>query len=298
MRDAAYTRHACRTQARHGRPDLTHMSAKIFSAVLAAAICMALAIPAPAMAQSAPNAGQPDTGQSVSRADLVNLLGRLHEDGEVRQDLAALGFAGEKLELAVRHAADMLSDPVIAGYIADRVLAVRDNRTPPIARAQGLLWSVIDEGLGHLPLRDLRYYYSVEKVVLSAMPVRTCGRAVRGDLAPARMAEATARAAARLNVEGLRNYYRIQLRAAQLGAQRGAKRLPPQRAAQAEAAIFGVVTRTISAREDAARLMGSFANLERASARDACIAGQVFIEAVLTLEGRELNDALIQLSTP
>lgn len=270
---------------------MRQMSGRIFTALLCGWVTLAPG--APALAQDAPNAAQ-----SVSRADLIRLLGRLHEDSAVRADLAALGFAGEKLDLAVQHARDMLQDPIIAGYIADRVLALRDGAAVPAARAQGLLWSVIDEGLGHLPLRDLRYYYDVERVILGAMPIRICGRAVRGDLPPARMAEATARAAARLNFNGLRNYYRIQLRAAQLGAQRGAATLPLERAARAEAAIFGVVTRTVAARDDAARVMGSFANLDRASNRDACLAGRIFIEAVLTLEGRALNDALIQLSTP
>jgi len=292
-REGAYIAGVRPAQARQRRQDLTQISARFFAAALWALSCTATILPG-----ILPGAATARAAQSVSRADLIRLLGRLHEDGAVRADLAALGFAGEKLDLATEHAASMLRDPVIAGYIADRVLAVRDGAIVPVARAQGLLWSVIDEGLGHLPLRDLRYYYLVEQALLGGMPTNVCGRAVRGDLAPTRMAEATARAAARLNAEGLRNYYRIQLRAAQLGAERGARRLPPERAARAEAAIFGVVTRTIAAREDAARVMGSFANLDRASARDACLAGQVFIEAVLTLEGRELHDALIQLSTP
>lgn len=275
---------------------MRHMSGRIFAALLwgCALLPMSTVMPT-AQAQGS---GMAAAAQSVSRADIIRLLGRLHEDGAVRADLAALGFSGEKLELAVGHARDMLRDPVIAGYVADRVLAVRDGRAMPSARAQGLLWGVIDEGLGHLPLRDLRYYYLVEEVVLGAMPTRVCGRAVRGDLSPDRMAEETARAAARLNLEGLRNYYRIQLRAAQLGAQRGPASLPPERAQQAEAAIFGVVTRTIAARDDAPQIMRSFSDLDDASNRDACLAGQVFIEAVLTLEGRALNDALIQLSTP
>ncbi|MEX1236447.1 MAG: hypothetical protein WEB56_15805 [Roseovarius sp.] len=274
------------------------ISARFLAAALWALSCVALVLPGAALPNAAQAQAAQNDAQSVSRADLIRLLGRLHEDGAVRADLAELGFAGERLDLATDHAAGMLRDPVIAGYIADRVLAVRDGGMVPMSRAQGLLWSVIDEGLGHLPLRDLRYYYLVEQAVLGAMPTAICGRAVRGDLAPDRMAEETARAAARLNVEGLRNYYRIQKRAAQLGAERGAMRLPPERAARAEAAIFGVVTRAITARKDAARVMGSFANLDRASTRDACLAGRIFINAVLTLEGRELHDALIQLSTP
>lgn len=235
---------------------------------------------------------------SVSRADLIRLLGRLHEDEAVRADLTSLGFTGERLELATQHAADMLRDPVIAGYVADRVLALRAGEIVPMAQAQGLLWGVIDQGLGHLPLRDLRYYYLVEQAVLGGMPADICGRAVRGLLPPTRMAEVTARAAARLNVEGLRNYYRIQLRAAQLGASRGPVRLSPERAAKAEASIFAALTRHIATMPDAAKIERSFTRLDKASNRDACRAGKIFIEAVLTLEGRELHDALIQLSMP
>jgi len=270
------------------------VTSKIFAAMLwtlASAASLGMALPDTAMAQSG---AQPE----VSRADLIRLLGRLHQEDEVRADLAALGFAGEKLDLATQHAANMLRDPVIAGYIADRVLAIRDGGPVPIARAQGLLWNVIDQGLGHLPLRDLRYYYLVEQAVLGGMSSSICGRAVRGDLSPDRMAEATARVAARLNVEGLRNYYRIQLRAAQLGASRGPARMTQDRAARAEAMIFDVLTRHIAARPDGPTVMNSFANLDKANNRDACLAGRVFLEAVLTLEGRDLNEALIQLSIP
>ncbi|WP_324751885.1 hypothetical protein [Roseovarius sp. Pro17] len=273
---------------------MRHVTARVFALMLRTLVCaVALSVLAPDALRA-----QQDALQTVSRADLIRLLGRLHEDDVVRADLASLGFAGEKLELATQHAADMLRDPVIAGHVADRVLAIRDGGGVPIAQAQGLLWGVIDQGLGHLPLRDLRYYYLVEQAVLGAMPVPVCGRAVRSTLPPARMAEETARAAARLNVEGLRNYYRIQLRAAQLGASRGPVRMAPERAAKAEASIFAVLTRYLTTRPDGAKIMRSFANLEKASNRDACLAGRVFIEAVLTLEGRELNDALIQLSTP
>ncbi len=234
----------------------------------------------------------------VSRADLIRLLGRMHEEETVRADLRKLGFKGENLELATQHAANMLRDPVIAGYVADRVLAVQSGSAVPIARAQGLLWGVIDQGLAHLPLRDLRYYYLVEQTVLGAMPVHICGQAVRGTLAPDRMADVTARAAARLNTAGLRNYYRIQLRAAQLGAQRGTLATTPRRAVAAEALIFAALTRYIVAEPDAARIMDSFARLDRVDNTRACRAGRLFIAAVLTLEGRDLHEALIQLSLP
>lgn len=216
----------------------------------------------------------------------------------MRADLRQLGFKGKKLDLAVQHAADMLRDPIIAGYIADSVLAVQSAAPVPVERAQGLLWGVIDQGLAHLPLRDLRYYYLVEQAVLGAMPVHICGQVVRGKLSPARMADATGRAAARLNTAGLRNYYRIQLRAAQLGAKRGRLTSTPQRAGRAEVSIFNAFTRHITQVPDAAQVMNSFARLDTVDNRRACRAGQLFIEAVLTLEGRELHEALIQLSLP
>ncbi|PVA09297.1 hypothetical protein DC366_14300 [Pelagivirga sediminicola] len=269
-----------------------------FSALLRAALC-ALLVAAPwSGAAMAAASGGKTVQEAVSRADLIRLLGRLHEDETVRADLSKLGFKGENLELATQHAANMLRDPVIAGYIADRVMAVRAGTSAPMARAQGLLWGVIDQGLGHLPLVELQYYYLVEQAVLGAMPVHICGQAVRGSLAPDRMADATARAAARLNTAGLRNYYRIQLRAAQLGATRGQLKTTPKRAARAEALIFAALSRHIAQEPDAARIMDSFANLPTVDNRRACRAGKVFIDAVLTLEGRELHEALIQLSLP
>jgi hypothetical protein len=259
------------------------------TAILLTILCMGFAVPASAQANDA---------AGVSRADLVRLLGRMHQEDAVRADLAALGFAGENLDLATQHAADMLQDPIIAGHIADRVLAVQGGGRVELSKAQGLLWGVIDRGLGHLPLRDLRYYYLVEQAVLGAMPTRTCGRAVRGTLPPARMADVTARTAARLNTEGLRNYYRIQLRAAQLGATRARAQLSPAQAAAAEADIFAALTRRIATEKDAPRIMRSFSDLGRASNRDACSAGRLFIDAVLTLEGDALKNALVQLSLP
>ncbi len=44
--------------------------------------------------------------------------------------------------------------------------------------------------------------------------------------------------------------------------------------------------------------MRAYRNLERVSNRRACEAGRLFMDAVLSLEGRELHNALILLSTP
>ncbi|MDO5758394.1 MAG: hypothetical protein Q4P24_12990 [Rhodobacterales bacterium] len=283
-------------------PSILSAISRVLPAGLRAMACAFLMV-APLTAAAPAYAGGLETSNEqaagkVSRADLIRLLGRLHEEDKVRADLAQLGFKGENLDLATEHAANMLRDPVIAGYVADRVLAVQSGAAVPIDRAQGLLWGVIDQGLAYLPLRDLRYYYLVEQAVLGAMPIHICGQAVRGTLPPRPMADATARAAARLNTDGLRNYYRIQLRAAQLGAQRGAFITTPRRAAKAEASIFAALTRNIVAEPDAAQIMDSFANLTIINDTRACRAGKLFISAVLTLEGRELHEALIQLSLP
>lgn len=259
------------------------------------ALCMTLGIATSATVSFAQTA-QP--APTVSRADLIRMLGILYQDMPLRGDLVALGFQGENLELAVAQAQRVLRDPDVAGYIADRVLAVRAGEIPPAGMPQGLLWGVMDRGIGHLPLDDLRYYYAVEKTVLNAMSPRICGLAVRERLSPDRLAEATARVAARLNTPALRSYYRIQLRAAQLGATRDRVEMSAARALSAQDAIFAALTRQIAGRDDAARVLRSFTNLERADNRSACTAGRLFIDAVLTLKGDTLHEALIYLSLP
>lgn len=259
--------------------------------VLIACMAMMLCLP-----------GQPSqarSGAEVTRADLIRMLGRLYDDIPIRDDLAALGFRGEKLDLAVNQAKRVLRDPDVAGYVADRVLALQSGSAPPPARAtQGLLWGLMDRGISHLPLRDLKYYYEVEQAVLNAMDMRDCGLAVRERLTAEQLSTATARVAARLNVNALRTYYDIQLRAAQLGATRPPLRLSPARAEAAERSIFEALARLIASRNDADRLMRTFSQLDRANNASACTAGRAFIDAVLTLRGRALHDALIYLSLP
>ncbi|MCZ4352920.1 hypothetical protein O4H61_10385 [Roseovarius aestuarii] len=242
---------------------------------------------------------QAQSQPEVTRADLIRILGRLYDDVPIREDLMAFGFRGENLQLAVDQAKRVLRDPDVAGYLADRVLSLQNGAAPPPTHAaEGFLWGVMDRGISHLPLRDLRYYYLIEKTVLNAMSMRNCGLAVRERLSPEQLADATARVAARLNTPALRTYYDIQLRAAQLGAKRAPLRLSAARAEASEQAIFEALARRIASRDDAERLMRTFANLDRADNRSACTAGRTFIDAVLTLEGRTLHDALIYLSLP
>lgn len=64
-------------------------------------------------------------------------------------------------------------------------------------------------GLGHLPTRDLKFYYTVERKIMETLTIRQCGMAVSNRMRPARFAELTSRVAARLNTEALQEYYRI-----------------------------------------------------------------------------------------
>ncbi|MEB8387642.1 hypothetical protein OO012_10410 [Rhodobacteraceae bacterium KMM 6894] len=235
----------------------------------------------------------------VTRSDLIRMLGRLYDDLPIREDLMSLGFRGENLDLAVEQAKRVLRDPDVAGYVADRVLALQSGTAPPPTRAaEGLLWGLMDRGISHLPLRDLRYYYVVEQAVLKAMSPRNCGLAVRERMSPERLADETARIAARLNTPALRTYYDIQLRAAQLGATRPQLKMSTARIEAAEQSIFEALARLIASRDDAEKLMRTFSRLDNADNRSACTAGRAFIDAVLSLEGKALHEALIYLSLP
>lgn len=235
----------------------------------------------------------------VSKADIVRLLGRMFTDDAMRDDLVRLGFRGENLALASAQMRQVMSDPKVAGYIADQVLAFHSGATlPGSAGAGGVLWGVIDRGIGHLPYRDLRYYYLVEQTVLNAMPTRECGLAVKERLSPARLSDATARVAAKLNTPALKQYYRIQRRAARFGATRKPVRMSDSRAEQIEIRIFEALLTRMNDAEDGARMIRTFARLDHADNRSACRAGRLFIDAVLGMDGRDQHDALVLLSLP
>lgn len=235
--------------------------------------------------------------ETVRKSDLVRLLGQLHVYTPIREDMAALGFRGEKLDLAVAQIVRMLQDPLIAGDIADRVMAAQVTRLSS-ADAGGLFWPLVDRGLAHLPLRDLRYFYVVEQAMLKALPERICGRAIRETLSQDHLARETGRVAARLNIPALKEYYRVQYKAARLGATRDPARLSPRDEARAVRAINRALGETLARRSDGKALTRAYENLGRAGNRRACTAGQVFMDAVLTLKGRDLHLALILLSTP
>ena len=233
----------------------------------------------------------------VSRADIIRLLGQIPDIAPIREELRALGFKGENLELAVRQSETIYRDPLIAGHIADRVIAAYG--TPMgAAEAGGLVWPLIERGLGHLSTGEMKYYYRVEQAMIKAMPERQCGLAVRNRLSDQRFAEVTARLAARLHTPSLREYYRIQIKAARLGAQRAPVRLSEAAVRRVEERINAALTERIAASDNPRALLSAIENLDRAGNAQACEVGRLFMEIILDFEGRDLRDALIYLSQP
>ncbi|MEM9844277.1 MAG: hypothetical protein AAF965_05710 [Pseudomonadota bacterium] len=232
-----------------------------------------------------------------NRADIIRLLGQIPDFAPIREELIALGFEGENLELAVAHAELVYRDPVLAGHVADQVIAAfLDPESVPATG--GLIWPLVELGLGHLSTRDLRFYYRVERSLIGGLPVQACGRAVRNRLPPARFAELITRAAAQLNTSGLREYYRVQADAARYGIQRDPVRLSPARAEEIGEIINVQLREKIEKTEKPARLLSALDNLDTANNRQACEIGKLFLETVVAIEGPDGRDALIYMSQP
>lgn len=232
-----------------------------------------------------------------NREDIIRLLGRMDEFVPVEQQFRSMGFEGENLALALAQYRRVFADRQIAEYMADRLIAAGTGRIPPAFVAGGLIGPLVERGIGHLPTRELVYFFKVENTVFNALPLRECGLAVKQRLSDRRLAEASARAAARLNTPALKEYYRIQYKAARLGLTRDAVRLSTEDALRIEERIGAAIfARTDEA--EALSLIRTFDNPARASNRAACAAGRHVMDAVMGLEGRDLRMALIYFSTP
>lgn len=253
---------------------------------------VALLIAAWASAAPAQNAAIP-----VNRAEMIRILGDLPGAMPIRQDLQRLGFEGENLELGVAQAGSFYKDPVIAGYIADRVIAAYMN-PDAVVEAQGLIWPMIARGMGHLSLGELRYYYSVEQAMINALPVRDCGQAMRGRFTDAQFSDAISRMAARLDTTALKEFYRIEFKAAQLGAKRGAVELSETQKRKVGAAIDVRLEALLAGEPDETRLRGVMLNLDRARNKDACRIGRLFYQAVMTLPPGEQRNGLLLIGQP
>jgi len=231
----------------------------------------------------------------VTKAEVMRVLARIAQVAPLREEMRALGFRGENLDLAEAQAAAFYTDPIIAGYIAERIMAVYD--APQRAgRAEGLIGPLARRGLGHLPTRRLAYYYRVERALVDALPVPVCGRAVRGQLSARAYSDAMSRVAARLNTPALREYYRIERRAAQLGAQRRAVSLSPRAAARIEARLNRALDRLIAAQPRPGRLRAAMRDLGAADNASACTIGRLMYAAMLAIEGPARRDAMIHMT--
>ncbi len=231
------------------------------------------------------------------RREVIRLLGQLPDIAPIREDLRGLGFRGENLELAVRQAELLYRDPVIAGYVADKVIAAFEDPSS-VRISDGLMWPLVERGLGHLSTADLKFYYTVERTVMESLSVRQCGMAVRNQMRPARFAELTSRVAARMNTPALKKYYAIQAEAARIGARRAPVRLSAAQTRRVEDRIQASMTRSIEATDRTGRLMVAMMNLDAASNLDACAIGRLFMNTVLQFEGRALRETLVYMSRP
>ncbi|WP_339106820.1 hypothetical protein [Roseovarius rhodophyticola] len=235
---------------------------------------------------------------TANRSDVIRLLGEIPNFTVIRQEYEALGYSGEKLDLAVEQAGLLYRDPVLAGYLADRLIAAYQSPESVDRNSGGLVIGLIRRGLGHLSTRELRYYYRVEQIMLQSLPERTCGRAVRDRLPPEKFSELITRLAAGFNVASLREYYRVQAKAARFGATRDPVLLSPAKSVEVENRVNGRLSEKIAESENARALRSAIGNLERAGNRQACQIGRLFMETVMELEGRALRETLIYMSLP
>lgn len=242
----------------------------------------------PALSQSAQN----------SRDELIALLGRLPEIAPIRNQLVAQGFQGEKLALAEAHSKRVMTDDLIAGYIADRLIALYDGRLSAASATEGLIAPLYESGITHLPVKELVYYHKVQRVLLDGMTPRDCGLLVKGQLRPARMEDVIGRAEARLSARTLKEFYRIQYKAMRLGVTRAPRQLSPAEAARIQTVIFEAVRKRVESASNAKALSNTLENFERARNATACEAAKVFAEAVLDITGRDQQKALLFLSAP
>lgn len=231
------------------------------------------------------------------RAEIISLIGRMAELLPIEREFRALGFEGENLELAMEQYRRVFADPDIAAYVADRLIEAYSGQLSSALDAGGLIGPLVERGLGHLPTRDLAYFYEVENAIFNAMPVRICGLTVKQRVSERQLSDQSARLAARLNTPALRQYYNIQYQAARLGLTHEQIVLTPAQRASAQQLIGERIFENVDD-ADTARLLRAFENPRRASNRQACEAARTVMNKVLTLEGAELREALLYFSTP
>ncbi len=233
-----------------------------------------------------------------NRDDVIRLLQKIATESPIRAELEALGYQGKNLELAIKQRLVFVRDPEIAGYMADLLIAANKGQIPENAGSGGLVQGLVDRGISHLSLREMRHLYMVEQSVLKAYSPRDCGRTIKGRPQSEHQYQVAARLEAQMPTVALREYYRIQLKAARLGLHHEAKTLSPKRQAELTKKIFEKLRERVADSKDARGLAAAYNNILLVSNRRACAAGRLFMETVLSLQDRDLRDALIMLSTP
>ncbi|MEQ9257839.1 MAG: hypothetical protein RIG84_01940 [Roseovarius sp.] len=233
----------------------------------------------------------------VGKPEIMRFLAQLPDYAPIEQDLRRIGFRDENLALAVAHAESFYTDPVIAGHIADRLIGFYAGEPQP-EMAKGLIWPLIERGLGHLPTNDLLVYYNVERAMIGAMPVHLCGRAVRNRLSPERFSDEITKVAARLHTPALREYYRVEVKAARLGARRPQVQLSRQQRARVETRVRAGLAELVDAHEQSGALRAAMRDIDSAPDARACEVGLLFYEAVMRLKGAERRAALVYMGLP
>ena len=247
--------------------------------------------------EAAADSGAAARALPVTKADVVRFLHELPEVAPIEAEMRSLGFSGENLALAVQQTESFYTDPQIADYIAGRVLSFYGGAEMP-GSANGLIWPLIARGVGHLPSRELVYYYNIERTMIGAMPKAQCGRAVRDRLSPQAFSDEMSRVAARLETKALREYYRIELKAARLGVGRPPVTLGAPTRTRIERRISEQVDLLVEASEHPERLRGAMVHIDSVSNAQACEIGLMFYQAVMNMRGADQRKALIYIGLP
>ncbi|MCV2893839.1 hypothetical protein [Lentibacter sp. XHP0401] len=238
----------------------------------------------------------PPAQAAPEKAEIVRILGEIHTLPGMRDSLERNGFTGENLELAVRQIGIMLGDRQIANHIAERILAAGRGDFVNAQAAQGLIQPLLSRGMGHLSERELGYFYQVETTVLKAMTKRDCGLSFRNRLPPDELARRTAKVAARLNAPALKEYYRIQYKAAKLGVTRGPKVLSDALRERVATRLNVALNEAAEATPEGRAAMKAFARLESVGNPAACDAGLFFMDVVMNMDAAARHETFLVLS--
>lgn len=234
----------------------------------------------------------------INKTDIERLLQEWQSLMPVREELQVLGFTGKNLDLASKHVSTINSDPLIVSHIADLIVEAYENPAEIVVQPEGFILPLVDRGMGHLSTSELVYFYKVERAIIEALPPRTCGRLVMGRLPPAEYNRVVAGTAARLNTPALKEYYRLQHKAARFGATLDPVLLSDQHRKQIEDKIKQGVEDRIQGRKDTKKLQRALDDPKRATLKQACELSRLYVHSALGLKGKDLRDSMIFLSAP